>query len=153
MILTLIREPTRGEALHGKLYIDGEMICSTLERQKVAIPELWYHVAVTESPKFKRLLPIIECVPQRSGIRIHAGNTARDSAGCILVGEMANGLNGRDGEEPRLLSSRKTFNTLREQLLQAQHEREPIYIDIVDASPQHLKQNRIYDKATQKKDK
>jgi hypothetical protein len=39
------------------------------------------------SPKFKRLLPLVLNVKHFTGIRIHRGNTAKDSHGCILPGE------------------------------------------------------------------
>jgi len=112
MVLTLIRNPTQGEALRGQLYIDGEPICPTMERQSVAIPPLWYHVAVTESPKFKRLLPLIERVPQRSGIRIHVGTQPQHSSGCILV------------------PNRKIEDLITQRILTAQHQREEIRMEI-----------------------
>jgi hypothetical protein len=46
---------------------------------------LCYHVAVTQSPKFKRLLPIVQNVPSRTGIRFHRGTKPEHSTGCILV--------------------------------------------------------------------
>lgn len=39
------------------------------------------------SPKFKRELPRILNVPHFDGILIHRGNTAKDTSGCILIGE------------------------------------------------------------------
>lgn len=85
MLLRLQRETPQGEAIHGKLFVDGQYFCDTLERKGVQIPALWYTVAVTQSPRFKRLLPIVERVPGRSGIRFHVGTKPQHSAGCILL--------------------------------------------------------------------
>lgn len=79
----------------GKLYIDGEYFCDTLEDtvrdkkipNKTAIPAGTYKVIVNTSPRFKRLLPRLLDVPGFEGILIHRGNTPEDTSGCILVGE------------------------------------------------------------------
>lgn len=90
----------------GNLYINGKFFCNTLEdpnrdlnkngkfdngEQKIygdtCIPYGTYEVIVNYSPKFKRELPRLLNVPNFEGILIHRGNTAKDSAGCILVGE------------------------------------------------------------------
>ena len=95
----LIRQPADGKAVRGMLYRTehrysgsaGEYkeylhpICETLENVDYIIPALTYKVSATQSPKFKRLLPILEQVPNRSGIRIHRGTTPEHSKGCILV--------------------------------------------------------------------
>ena len=60
-------------------------ICPTLENADKMIPALIYRVAVTQSPKFKRLLPVLQQVPGRSGIRFHRGTKPQHSSGCILV--------------------------------------------------------------------
>ena len=56
-----------------------------------AIPEGEYRISMTYSPKYKRQLPLITGDSRFNslwqGIRIHAGNTAKDTQGCILVGE------------------------------------------------------------------
>ena len=82
----------------GRLYVVNELgkayFCDTLEPSlhptnhlhPKAIPAGRYDVAVTWSPKFKRWLPLLLKVPNRSGIRIHAGNNPEDSSGCILLG-------------------------------------------------------------------
>ena len=85
MLLRLQRQAPEGAALRGKLFIDGTYFCDTLERVGVQIPALWYTVAVTQSPRFKRLLPIVERVPGRTGIRFHVGTKPSHSSGCILV--------------------------------------------------------------------
>ena len=91
----------------GKMYIDGNYFCDTLEdvdrgiNQKdsldtikkikvtgaTAIPTGTYKVIVNMSPKFQRNLPRLIDVTGFEGILIHRGNTDKDTAGCILVGE------------------------------------------------------------------
>lgn len=89
----------------GRLFVDGKYFCDTLEdrcrdldkEEKVmhetAIPAGVYEVIVNVSVKFKRKLPLLLNVPYFTGIRIHRGNTDKDTSGCILVGE--NRLPGR----------------------------------------------------------
>ena len=97
MLLTLIRDTFTPAETLGKLLIDGKLFCDTLEppivpnaqHPKGAIPEGWYKVQVTRSPKFGRLLPLLYYVPGFEGIRIHAGNNRDHTSGCILVGERA----------------------------------------------------------------
>ena len=95
----LIRHPADGKAVRGTIYQTehrysgsaGEYkeyltpICDTLENADHLVPALIYKVAVTMSPKFKRLLPVLEQVPGRSGIRFHRGTKPEHSKGCILV--------------------------------------------------------------------
>ena len=96
MYIRLIRNEAKGNAITGRLVIDGRWYCNTLERVGYQIPALCYHVAVTQSPKFKRLLPLVTGVPRtgdkatgdkamRQGIRIHRGTKPEHSTGCILV--------------------------------------------------------------------
>ena len=85
MYIRLIRNEAKGNAITGRLVIDGRWFCNTLERVGYQIPALCYHIAVTQSPKFRRLLPIVQNVPQRSGIRFHRGTKPQHSTGCILI--------------------------------------------------------------------
>lgn len=86
MNFLLIREKPDGIAVRGKLYQEnGEFICQTLENNKYLILPLIYRLSVTYSPKFKRPLPLVNDVPNRSGIRIHPGSKPEHSRGCILV--------------------------------------------------------------------
>ena len=91
MLIRLIRNQPKANALTGRLIINGRWFCNTLERLGYQIPALCYHVAVTQSPKFKRLLPLVQNVPRtgdkamRQGIRIHRGSKPEHSTGCVLV--------------------------------------------------------------------
>ena len=87
-MLTLIRDVKGDKAILGKLYLNGAIICYTLENASKAIPTGVYLVQNSMSPKFKRELPLVfnAGVSSSRGIRIHRGNTAKDSQGCILVG-------------------------------------------------------------------
>lgn len=91
----------------GKLYIDGIYFCDTLEDKdrgltdkdnistikakkvfgQTAIPKGNYKVIMSYSPRFQRVLPLLLNVKGFEGIRIHSGNTAKDTNGCILVGK------------------------------------------------------------------
>ena len=85
MLIRLIRNQPKGSAITGRLVINGRFFCNTLERVGYQIPALCYPVRVTMSPRFKRLLPIVQNVPGRSGIRFHRGTKPQHSTGCILV--------------------------------------------------------------------
>lgn len=106
MKLVIIRKPTipvnGGESYTpGDMYADGLRICFTCEDEdrrmesggskvygKTAIPRGTYPVEVSYSHHFKRELPAVLDVPGYLGIRIHGGNRAEDSLGCILVGQV-----------------------------------------------------------------
>ena len=85
MLIKLIRNKPKGASITGRLVINGRWFCNTLERVGYQIPALCYHLSVTQSPKFKRLLPVVQNVPQRTGIRFHRGTKPQHSTGCILV--------------------------------------------------------------------
>lgn len=130
MRLTLKRIANRKDYCIGKLYINGKYFCDTLEdvdrglddsmteeeikRLKVkgqtAIPVGIYTVLMTYSPKYQKIMPLINNVKGYSGIRIHSGNSSKDTDGCLLVGK--NTVVGR------LTDSRNTFNALFKRLLQ-----------------------------------
>ena len=87
-MLTLVRDIRTEEAVLGSIYLNGAFICHTLENESKAIPCGMYSVQNSKSPKFKRELPLLHNaqVPSSRGIRIHVGNSAASSSGCILVG-------------------------------------------------------------------
>jgi hypothetical protein len=79
----------------GRFYIDGEYFCYTLEDKvregpkvpkETAIPTGTYTVVVDMSSHFGRDLPHVLGVPEFDGIRIHPGNSDKDTEGCILLG-------------------------------------------------------------------
>ena len=124
MILTLKRIAFRYSYTIGKLYVDGVYVCDTIEDMdrglddsmnedeikarkvygETAIPYGTYKVSITYSPKYKKMMPLIENVKGFSGIRIHSGNTAKDSLGCIIV--------GKNKKVGMVLDSRETYNRL-----------------------------------------
>ena len=116
MYIKLIRNDPQGSAITGRLVINGRWFCDTLERVGYQIPALCYHLAVTMSPKFKRLLPIVQNVPQRSGIRFHRGTKPQHSTGCILIPS--------DKEK-----------ALTDLILQAQQSHEEIILEVTDFRP------------------
>lgn len=119
----------------GRLFVDGKLFCDTLEDTvrdlsnekkvygKTAIPYGEYKVIYNWSPKFGRNLPRLLNVPAFEDILIHPGNTADDSAGCILV--------GRNTEVGRLTESRYTSDKLNVLIEDAQRRGESITIEIV----------------------
>ena len=109
-------EPTWRDYEHGAYKVKG----------KSAIPEGRYAVVISFSPKFKAWLPILlggpEFNKQWQGIRIHAGNTVKDTQGCILVGR-----NQRVGE---VLESRKWLYELKMKIVEAKDRGEAVWLTI-----------------------
>lgn len=107
MNLVLKREHFGDTFTVGKLYHDDKFLCYTLEdkvREEAGMPvETWkqfgntaiprgsYKVTVTFSNRFQVNLPQLLDVPGFSGVRIHTGNSSKDTEGCILVGSAWDG--------------------------------------------------------------
>ena len=129
MRITLMRIANKPTYCIGKLYIDGQYICDTIEdvdrglddimteeeileekvKGETAIPTGIYPVYLTYSPKYKKQMPLIDNVKGYSGIRIHSGNTSKDTEGCVIVG-----LNKKVG---MVINSRKMYNVLFKELV------------------------------------
>lgn len=134
MKLTLKRIALREDYTIGRLYVDGQYWCDTLEDRvrdlgkeakvpgRTAIPRGTYDVVVNISPKFRRLLPRLLRVPHFDGVLIHRGNTAADTAGCILVGE--------NKEVGKLFNSTVWEKHVTDYLLEAQNHNENITITV-----------------------
>ena len=95
MKIKILRSALYKDYTIGQLFINERYICNTLEDSvremkvagETAIPYGKDEVEVSYSPKFKRQLPLLLNVPNFEGVRIHRGNTDKDTAGCILVGD------------------------------------------------------------------
>lgn len=130
----------------GKLFVNNIYECDTLEDKdrdankngvfdngetkvysETAIPNGRYKIILAHSPKFSpkvnnRKMPLLENVPSFTGVLIHWGNTAADSAGCILVG-----VNNAIG---RVNNSKETFLRLLDKIEEADKRGESIWITI-----------------------
>lgn len=84
--------------------MDLDMIQSLKKPSITAIPTGTYKVLITYSPRFKSRMPILMNVKGFDGIRIHSGNTNRDTSGCLLVGE--------NKEKGKVLNSKITYTKL-----------------------------------------
>ena len=117
--------------------LKSSMSLEEVERSKVyaetAIPAGRYVVKMdVASPKYNRVkwykdnfggrMPRLENVKGFSGVLIHPGTTAVDSAGCIIVG-----LNKKKGN---VLESRVTFTKLWKKLEEAHKSKKTIYLTI-----------------------
>jgi hypothetical protein len=123
-----------------RTYTNDEYFCDTLEptwrdyangaykiKGKSAIPEGRYAVVITWSPRFKTWLPLLvgdqEFSKKWQGIRIHAGNTAKDTQGCILV--------GKNREVGKVLDSRKCLYELKQKIVAAKDRGAPVWLTVM----------------------
>lgn len=130
MNLLLNRETFTEHSTIGELSVDGTFFCYVLEdvarpikiKHQTSIPAGRYKITITHSTRFDRELPLLNDVPGFEGIRIHPGNTDKDTSGCLLVGlSRAKDLVG---------NSREAFNTLLPKLQLAVKRGEEISIEI-----------------------
>ena len=98
--------------------------CSCKEKVhgKTCIPYGTYTVRLSYSNRFKRILPEVLNVPHFLGIRLHSGNSSKDTEGCILVGTKSKG--------DWVTASRVAFNKLYKLLQTAEKNKEEITITI-----------------------
>lgn len=135
MKLSLHRKWFSDSSTIGELFIDGTFECYVLEdvcrpsdekvKGHTAIPEGQYLITINVSPRFGRRLPLLLNVPNFIGIRIHPGNTATDTEGCLLPGKHR----GQD----QVLQSRAAFEELFGKIEQALQRKEQVSISIVKA--------------------
>ena len=124
MRIELVRIAFKSTYTIGKLYVDGTYFCDVLEdvdrgldssmseseilekkvKGQTAIPTGHYVINITYSPKYKRMMPLLLDVKGFSGIRIHSGNSSKDTEGCLLV--------GKNKKVGMVLESRDTYQRL-----------------------------------------
>lgn len=136
MNLVLLRKLMGDHSTIGELSINGVFECYTLEDicrpngikvyGETAIPDGTYEVAVTWSPRFQRMLPLLMQVNGYVGVRIHPGNKSSDTEGCILVGSS---MRGHDW----IGSSQVTFKALFAKIEQAKAIGEHIYLKVINS--------------------
>lgn len=142
MELLLERKWLKDKYTISELSVDGVFFCNVLEDKVVdlnkngtfdcgelkikghtAIPYGIYEIDITYSPKFKRELPILLNVPHFEGIRIHRGNTPKDTEGCLIPGE--------NKEVGKVLNSTKYEIELIKLIKQSKLKNEKITIKII----------------------
>ena len=105
-------EPTWRDYANGAYKVKG----------RSAIPEGRYAVVISYSKRFQAWLPILLGVPKFEGVRIHAGNTAADTEGCILV--------GKNREVGKVLDSRIWLHRLKQKIVEAKEHGEAVWISV-----------------------
>jgi hypothetical protein len=129
--LQLRRYDSTPDRTIGHLYVAGVFVGFTCEDAirdgekvygKTAIPPSRYRITITHSKRFDRDLPLVNDVPGFAGIRIHPGNTAADTEGCILPGLH------RDKDAVR--DSRAAFVTIFAMIETALKLNQEVWIDI-----------------------
>ena len=119
--LKVIRKVFSPKSTIGELYVGDDFLSYTLEDVvrpdgvkifgETAIPAGRYGVLVNLSPRFKKEMPLLLNVPGFEGVRIHSGNTAADTHGCILV--------GRSKAEDRIWDCKNAFDTIMDRIKSA----------------------------------
>jgi hypothetical protein len=136
--LTLTRKIFTDISTVGELDINGTFECYTLEDKvreekiagKTAIPMGRYKVDITHSPRFNCDMPLLFDVPNFKGVRIHTGNVADHTEGCLLV--------GTSKSDNRITGSKAAYAALFAKLKKAKDRGESIHITIKSGEPDRL---------------
>lgn len=139
MKIEILRNQGTKNFTEGKLYVDGKFECFTIEDEdrklesggtkiygQTAIPKGTYNITISKSNRFKRFLIEILKVDQFEGIRIHAGNSSKDTEGCIIVGS----TNNKDDDD-WIGASRVAYEILHKKVRTALSNQEKVTLEIV----------------------
>lgn len=139
MHIKIIRKNGNAKFTEGRMYVDGEFECYTIEdadrrleaggtkiQNVTAIPRGTYEVVVTMSNRFKKKLPLLKDVPGFTGVRIHSGNSSKDTEGCIIVGAVNGSM-----DDDWVGSSKVAMSRLMPKIEDALAVKEKVILEIV----------------------
>lgn len=139
MKLKLVRNTSTKGFTEGKLYIDGIFECYTIEDEDrklesggvkvqnlTAIPKGIYNMTISMSNRFKKFLIEVLAVNQFSGIRMHSGNSSKDTEGCIIVGS----INDRTNDD-WIGGSKIAYETLHKKVKTALSNKQTVTLEVV----------------------
>ena len=122
----------------GKLFINNGFECYTVEdadrhlenggtkiQNKTAIPKGRYKVTISFSMRFEKFLIEVSDVKDFSGIRIHSGNSSKDTDGCIIVGS----VNDRNDDD-WVSGSRLAYEQLHKKVKDALSKKEEVWLEV-----------------------
>ena len=138
MKILLKRKFNKGDFTEGKLFVNGQFECYTVEDRdrhlenagikidgKTAIPKGTYKVTISMSTRFKKFLIEVLNVPQFKGVRIHSGNSSKDTEGCIIVGSVNNSDN-----DDWVGGSKTAYEALHNKVKKALSNNEEVWIEV-----------------------
>ena len=134
MKLKLIRKVGNVGFTEGRLYVDEVFECFTVEdalrpvkvQNKTAIPKGTYEVIMSMSTRFKKVMPEVLNVPGFTGIRIHSGNSSKDTEGCIIVGALNDSM-----DDDFIGASKVAMGRLTHKIIDALAVKQKVTLEIV----------------------
>ncbi|BDX05909.1 DUF5675 family protein [Planctobacterium marinum] len=119
----------KGEAIMGRMLIDGIEFASTLElpwrdnRNDIShIPSGTYRAFIRTDGSRGFRLELINVPGERRNVQIHSGNTVKDIEGCILIGDLG-------ARRCRVTDSRNKISSLRDIIAQKASNPEELRTD------------------------
>lgn len=139
MILKLVRNSLKPGFTEGKLYVDNVIECFTVEdedrhlesggikvQNQTAIPRGRYKVTISMSTRFNKFMLEVLNVPGFAGIRIHSGNSSKDTEGCIILGAVNSHL-----DDNWVSSSKIAVDRLFTKVKKALSNKQEVWLEVV----------------------